>query len=123
MLAGQPLTVYGDGSQTRDYVFVKDVARANVLASSVDLPPVESHESRAFNVATSAEMSVLELAEAVGRALGRKPEVQLADPRAGELSRSSLETAKARRILGWTPQYSFADGLSQLVEWFRGGCS
>ena len=122
MLAGQPLTVFGDGRQTRDYVFVKDVARANLLASTVDLPPVTSHESRAFNVATSTEMSVLELAEAVGRTMGRKPEIQFAESRAGELSRSSLDTARARRILGWSPTYSFADGLGQLVEWFRGGC-
>ena len=122
MLAGQPLTVFGDGRQTRDYVFVKDVARANLLASTVDLPPVTSHESRAFNVATSTEMSVLELAEAVGRTMGRKPEIQFAESRAGELSRSSLDTARARKILGWSPTYSFADGLGQLVEWFRGGC-
>jgi UDP-glucose 4-epimerase len=122
MLAGQPLTVYGDGRQTRDYVFVKDVARANVLASTVELPPVTTHESRAFNVATSTEMSVLELAEAVGRTMGRQPEIQLAEPRAGELARSSLDTARARRVLGWSPMSSFADGLGQLVEWFRGGC-
>jgi len=122
MLAGQPLTVFGDGRQTRDYVFVKDVARANLLASTVDLPPVASHESRAFNVATSTEMSVLELADAVGRTMGRKPDVQFAEPRAGELSRSSLDTARARRVLGWAPKYSFADGLGQLVDWFRGGC-
>jgi UDP-glucose 4-epimerase len=123
MLAGQPLTVYGDGRQTRDYVFVKDVARANVLASTVELPPVTTHESRAFNVATSTEMTVLELAEAVGRTMGRKPEIQLAEPRAGELARSSLDTARARRVLGWSPMSSFADGLGQLVEWFRGGCA
>ena len=122
MLAGQPLTVFGDGRQTRDYVFVRDVARANLLASTVGLPPVTSHESRAFNVATSTEMSVLELAEAVGRTMGRKPEIQFAEPRAGELSRSSLDTARARGILGWAPTFSFADGLGHLVEWFRGGC-
>jgi len=122
LLAGEPLTVYGDGRQTRDYVFVKDVARANVLASTAALPPVTSHESRAFNVATSSEMSVLELAEAVGRTIGRKPEIRFADPRAGELARSSLDTAKARRVLGWSPAHAFADGLGQLVEWFRGGC-
>ena len=122
MLAGEPLTVYGDGRQTRDYVFVKDVARANVLASTVELPAVMAHESRSFNVATSTEMSVLELADAVGRTMGRAPEIQFAEPRAGELSRSSLDTAKARRVLGWSPTYSFADGLGQLVDWFRGGC-
>lgn len=122
LLAGEPLTVFGDGTQTRDYVFVKDVARANLLASTVALPPVTSHESRAFNVATSSEMSVLELAAAVGRVMGRPPELRFAEPRAGELSRSSLDTSKARRLLGWSPTWSFDQGLAQLVEWFRGGC-
>lgn len=122
LLAGEPLTVFGDGTQTRDYVFVKDVARANLLASTVALPPVTSHESRAFNVATSSEMSVLELAAAVGRVMGRPPELRFAEPRAGELSRSSLDTSKARRLLGWSPTWSFDQGLEQLVEWFRGGC-
>jgi UDP-glucose 4-epimerase len=122
LLAGEPLTVFGDGTQTRDYVFVKDVARANLLASTVALPPVTSHESRAFNVATSSEMSVLELAAAVGRVMGRPPELRFAEPRAGELSRSSLDTSKARRLLGWSPTWSFDQGLEPLVEWFRGGC-
>lgn len=119
MLAGQGITIFGDGTQTRDYVFVKDVARANVAASTVPMPPVNSHEARAFNVATSKELSVLELAEAVGRAVGRKPEIELAPPRAGELARSSLDTSKAKRVLGWTPQFSFDDGLAQLADWFR----
>lgn len=122
LLAGKPLTIFGDGRQTRDYVFVKDVARANVMASTVALPPVTTHESRAFNIATSKEMSVLELADAVGSAMGRKPEIEFAEPRAGELSRSSLDTTKAKGVLGWTPRYAFKDGLTQLVDWFRGGC-
>jgi UDP-glucose 4-epimerase len=83
---------------------------------------VTTHESRAFNIATSREMSVLELADAVGRAMGVKPELEFAEPRAGELSRSSLDTAKAQRVLGWTPTHAFTEGLTQLVDWFRGGC-
>ncbi len=122
LLAGQGITIFGDGTQTRDYVFVKDVARANVLASTVPMPAVTDHDSLAFNVATSAQMSVLELADAVGRALGRKPDIAFADPRAGELSRSSLETSKAERVLGWSPQVQFADGLAQLADWFRAEC-
>ncbi len=119
MLGGQGITIYGDGTQTRDYVFVKDVARANVLASTVPMPEAATHEARAFNVATSKEMNVLQLAEAVGRAMGRKPEIEFAPARAGELARSSLDTSKARRVLGWSPQFTFDDGLGQLVEWFR----
>ncbi len=123
LLAGQGLTIFGDGRQTRDYVFVKDVARANVLASTVDLPPVVDHDSRGFNVATSRELSVLGLAEAVGRVMGRTPEITFAPPRAGELSRSSLDAGKAGRALGWSPQYAFDDGLAELVAWFKGGAA
>jgi UDP-glucose 4-epimerase len=122
LLAGEPLTVFGDGLQTRDYVFVKDVARANVLASTVPMPDAHDHDARAFNVATSKQMNVLELAEAAGRAVGRTPDIRLADPRAGELARSSLDASKAERVLGWKRQFAFDDGLAQLVDWFRGGC-
>ena len=65
---------------------------------------------------------MLELADAVGSAMDRKPEIEFAEPRAGELARSSLDTAKAQRVLGWTPSHAFKDGLTQLVDWFRGGC-
>ena len=71
LLAGQPLSIFGDGKQTRDYVSVKDVARANVLASSAALPADADHDARAFNIATGIERTVLELAEAAGRVTGR----------------------------------------------------
>ncbi|HEX6644656.1 MAG TPA: NAD-dependent epimerase/dehydratase family protein [Gemmatimonadales bacterium] len=117
--AGQPLTIYGDGRQTRDYVFVRDVARANVLASTAALPAPDDHDAIGFNVATSTELSVVDLAETVGRALGRKPEIRFEEPRAGELRRSSLDTSRARRILGWAPTHSFESGLAELINWFE----
>jgi UDP-glucose 4-epimerase len=120
-LAGQALTVFGDGRQTRDYVFVRDVARANVAASTATLPPVDDHDSRAFNIATSTQQTVLDLADAVGQAVKVKPQLEFAPARAGELMRSALDIAKARRILGWSPEVSFAEGLSEVAEWFRGG--
>ncbi|MEO8201478.1 MAG: GDP-mannose 4,6-dehydratase, partial [Gemmatimonadota bacterium] len=123
MLAGESLTIYGDGKQTRDYVFVGDVARANVAASSATLPPVVDHDSRAFNVATSVQQSVLDLANAVGEVMGTKPKIDLAPARAGELNRSALDIAKAKSILGWSPQVSFNDGLRAVAEWFRAGAS
>jgi UDP-glucose 4-epimerase len=119
LLAGQPLTVFGDGTQTRDYCYVKDVARANVLASGVALPPVVDHDTPAFNIATGREKSVLQLAEDVGRVMGVKPVLEFAEPRAGELSRSSLDASKARSVLGWSPTHAFDDGLAELVEWFK----
>jgi len=119
LLAGQKLTVFGDGLQTRDYVFVKDVARANVLASSVAVPPGSELDAPAFNIATSVQRNVLELAETVGKVMGKKVETEFAPPRAGELFRSSLDISKAKRVLGWSPTHKFDDGLRELVAWFE----
>jgi UDP-glucose 4-epimerase len=119
LLEGRPLTIFGDGTQTRDYVYVGDVARANVLASTCALPPVTAHESRAFNIATSRETSVLALAEIVGRVMGVKPVLEFGPARAGELLRSALDVTKAGRVLGWTPQVSFDEGLPNLIQWFK----
>lgn len=117
--AGQPLTIYGNGRQTRDYVFVRDVARANVLASTAALAAPADHDAIGFNVATSTERSVVELAETVGRVLGRTPDLRFEDARAGELQRSSLDTSKARGVLGWKPEHSFESGLAELISWFE----
>jgi UDP-glucose 4-epimerase len=119
LLAGQPLTIYGDGSQTRDYVFVRDVARANLLAGTAALDGGDGIDASGINIATGGERSVLELAEAVGRALGRKPILEFAPPRAGELQRSALDPAKAGRVLGWRPTHRFEEGLEALIAWFR----
>jgi UDP-glucose 4-epimerase len=119
LLENRKLTVFGDGRQTRDYVFVRDVAWANVLASTVVLPPGNDLDAPAFNIATSVQRNVLELAEEVGRVMGRKPELEFAPPRPGELFRSALDIRKAKAQLGWSPQHAFDDGLRELVKWFR----
>ena len=119
LIAGRPLTVFGDGLQTRDYVFVKDVARANVLASTVALPDPADIDARAFNVATSVQRSVLRLAEDVAGVVGREPVVEFAPARAGELLRSALAIGKAGRVLGWRPEHTFEAGLAELVGWCR----
>jgi UDP-glucose 4-epimerase len=121
LLEGLPITIYGDGKQTRDYVFVEDVARANVAASSAKLSPSSDHDSIAFNVATAQQVSVLELANAVGETLGVKPKIDFAPARAGELMRSSLDISKAKKTLGWSPQVSFPEGLRAVADWFKGG--
>jgi UDP-glucose 4-epimerase len=118
LLARQPLIVFGDGRQTRDYVFVKDVARANVLASRVALPTGDI-DATAFNVATSIQRNVLDLAASVGEVMRQKPQLEFAPARAGELLRSALDVGKAKSVLGWTPQFKFEDGLQELVAWFQ----
>jgi UDP-glucose 4-epimerase len=119
LLAKQPLIVFGDGRQTRDYVFVKDVARANVLASTLSMPAGDGFDGPAFNIATSIERSVLDLAGSVGEVMGQKPKLEFAAPRPGELFRSALDVGKAKRALGWKPEYVFEDGLRELVDWFK----
>ncbi len=119
LLAGSSLSVFGDGRQTRDYVSVKDVARANVMASTVAMPSGEDHDTRAFNIATGVERSVLELAEAAGRVVGRRPELKLEAARPGEFLRSALDIRKADRVLGWRPEVAFDDGLAMLMDWFK----
>lgn len=121
LLAGQSLTIFGDGRQTRDYVFVRDVARASVLASTAAVEPGASIDDTAFNIAVSRERSVLDLAEAVQTAVGRTANLEFAAPRPGELVRNSLVIAKAADQLGWQPEYAFEDGLQTLVDWFKQG--
>ena len=119
LLAQQPLTVFGDGRQTRDYVFVKDVARANVLASTAALPPGTDLDAPAINIATGTQRSVLDLAQSIGQVMGVTPELEFAPPRPGELFRSSLAIGKAKSVLGWAPEVRFEDGLVPLIEWFK----
>jgi UDP-glucose 4-epimerase len=119
LLERRPLTVFGDGLQTRDYVFVRDVARANVLASTAVVPAGSDIDATAFNIATAKQTNVLELAEIVGQAMKQKPAIEFAPARPGELNRSSLDISKARKVLGWKPEVRFDDGLPELVDWFR----
>ncbi|MEZ0336370.1 MAG: NAD-dependent epimerase/dehydratase family protein [Gemmatimonadales bacterium] len=119
LLANQSLTVFGDGKQTRDYVFVKDVARANVLASTAKMPNGTDLDGPALNIATAVQTNVLELAEKVSEVMGKKADLEFAPPRPGELFRSSLDIGKAKRVLGWAPEHGFDDGLPELVSWFE----
>ncbi len=123
LLADRPLTIFGDGTQTRDYVFVGDVARANFLAGSVDVTRGERLDTPAFNIATGRETSVNELAQHVGRALGRTPAIEYAPARPGELHRSCLDVSKAAAQLKWTPQVTFDDGMTALAAWFEGSAT
>lgn len=118
IIDGVPLTVYGDGLQTRDYVYAGDVARANVLASHADLPAVGGVDSRAFNIGTSVETDVVELGRRIRDVAGSESPVQHAPARAGEQRRSAIDIGKAERVLGWRPEVALDQGLRQTYEWF-----
>ncbi len=102
--------IYGDGRQTRDYVYVLDVVRA-MLAT------LERDAGGVFNIGTGAETSVLELYEAVQRVTGGGRAAELAPARLGELQRSVLDVSLAERELGWRPRHSLDDGLAETWRW------
>ncbi len=118
LIAGTPLTVYGDGGQTRDYVYVGDVARAHVLAANGAVMPAARVDERGINIGTGRETSVIELATVLMRAAGRSAPLQHAPARAGEQRRSVVSIEKAGRVLGWTPEVTLEDGLAKTFAWF-----
>jgi UDP-glucose 4-epimerase len=118
ILSGRPMTTFGDGEQTRDYVFVKDVARANHIAATIELPPVGPLDARAFNIGTGVETSVNRLAELLNQAAPTAVPVEHAPARAGELQRSVLKVDKAAEVLGWRPEVTIDAGLAETFRFF-----
>ena len=118
LLDGKPLTVYGDGQQTRDYVYVGDVASAFITAAKASLSPPERLDGRAFNVGTGVETSVIELAEMLRRAAGAAAPIEFAGKRPGELARSVLAPQKAAQHLGWSAATPLPRGLADTYAWF-----
>ncbi len=115
LLDSQSLTVFGDGEQTRDYVFVKDVARANILASDLTLEEGVGLDSYAFNVGTGVATSVNRLADLLEEVAGVSPGREYHNPRAGELQHSALDASKLRSR-GWSPRSDLRDGLRDTFE-------
>ena len=120
LIDGRALTIYGDGSQTRDYVFVRDVVAANMAVTETTLPESQQLDQRAFNVGTGNETSVNELASAIGQVAGYEPTVEFGAERPGELKRSALNANKLRH-LGWRPEHSLAEGLRATYEFIQNG--
>ena len=121
VLAGQPLTVFGDGDQTRDMVFVQDVAQANLAASDVALPPLDAVDGAAFNIGTGVETSVNDLAKTLVAIEGGSLAIRHAAERPGELRRNALAVDKAARWLGWRPSVTIAEGLKRTLHSFKEG--
>lgn len=111
-LAGETCTIFGDGKQTRDYVYVGDVARANLKALTSDfVGPI--------NVGTGIETDVIELQKAIGVACGDTRAPAFAPARPGEQKRSCIDPRKAGEVLGWKPEVTLAEGLARTAEFFR----
>jgi UDP-glucose 4-epimerase len=112
LLDGKPCTIYGDGAQTRDYVFVGDVARANLLAA-------EKGFDGPLNVGTGVETDVNRLFALMADAAGVEARPVHAEARPGEQKRSCIDPSAAARALGWRPQVALEAGLARTLEFFR----
>lgn len=119
LISGEALTIYGDGEQTRDYIYVGDVVAANMLLSDVPLGDGAGLDAYSFNVGTGIETSVNQLARAMMAATGREVEIRYAPARPGELLRSCLDASRLR-ALGWAPQTSLDDGLNATYQYIAG---
>ncbi len=112
LLIGETPKIFGDGAQTRDYVFVGDVARASLAAAE--------RVGGIYNIGTGRETSVVELLELCQRIAETSVEPTFMPARSGEIQRSVLDISRAVDELGWRPEYSLEDGLRETYEFFRG---
>ncbi len=110
-MAGEALTVAGDGSQNRKFVYVEDLADAHVLALAPEA------ENQTFNVDGTEEVTILRIAETVTKLLGGKG-IEFVPARAGDYGGKQVSSTKAARVIGWTPKVDFETGMERTVAWF-----
>ena len=115
LLAGKAPTIYGDGGQTRDFTYIENVVRANLLAAEAP----EEACGEAYNIACGERISLLDLAERLGRITGRSIAPVHGDPRPGDIRHSLADIGKARRLLGYEPVVDLDEGLERTVAWYR----
>jgi UDP-glucose 4-epimerase len=112
LLAGKSIAVNGTGKQTRDFVYVEDVAEA--VGRAVDTRSVGE-----FNIGTAQETTITELAERLRELACPSAEISYAPAKAGEQMRSCIDISKAKKVLGWAPSMDFRKGLGHTLEWYR----
>jgi UDP-glucose 4-epimerase len=112
-LAGKPLIVFGDGTQTRDFTFVADTARGIALAGTCD-----AAVGRTINLGSGSETTINKLAEEVGAVCERETAVEHIEPRPGDVLRLCADSSLARQLLGFEPRVSLREGLLQLRDWY-----
>jgi UDP-glucose 4-epimerase len=114
LLDGKPVTVYGDGGQSRDLINIRDVVRANLMAAEHPSAP-----GQVFNVCTGIETRLLDLLDIMQELIPNVPPPQFVAPRAGDLYRSVGSPQKAIDLLGFHAEVSLVDGLKETIDWMR----
>ncbi len=113
-LAGKDLVIFGDGKQTRDFTYVQDAVRANLLAA-------ESRAKGSYNVASGDRTRIIDLASAIIEIIGCRARIKYESPRSGDVRHSLADIAKAMKAFAYTPEYSLPRGLKETVTWFSKG--
>lgn len=109
--SNNPPVIYGDGQNTRDFTFVKDVVRANILAMD--------RGEGAFNIASGKRISINELADMIAGMLGKNLKAVYTDPRKGDVRHSLADISRAKKELQYEPEYSLEEGLDMTIKWFE----
>jgi UDP-glucose 4-epimerase len=114
MISGRPITIYGDGSATRDYVYVDDVVTAFLCAADAPVTTIGT-----FNIGTGVQTTVTELHHLIAAEVGVSRPPDHAEARTGEIHASALDPTRAGRVLGWKPDTDLTEGIKRTVEWLR----
>ena len=113
ILRGNPITIHGDGSQSRQFIYVKDLARGNAACVQ------PAAENLGFNINGKRRISVLEIVQTLEKILGRKAELEFVEDRKGNFKGRFISSEKAARILGWAPELEYEQAMTSYVEWFK----
>jgi nucleoside-diphosphate-sugar epimerase len=112
-LAGQPITLYGDGEQTRDFTFVKDIVAANLAAGDRGTP------GAVYNIGGGSRVSVNQVLDIIGRLVGRPLKIHREETQKGDMRDTFADTARARADLGFAPEWTLEAGLAAECDWLR----
>ena len=116
-LAGEPLTITGDGSQYRNYVYVEDMAQAHLLVMN------DKAINQTYNLEGMRRITVREVAETINRLLGGNVKVEYIPARPGDYAGKEVSAEKAAGELGWKPSVDFGEGMRRTIEWFQARCA
>jgi len=114
-LAGEPITIFGDGEHTRDFCFIANVVNANLLAAATP----RKLEGQVVNIAGGRRISLNDLVKEIGRVLEKKLDVRYVDPRPGDVRHSLADIARAKELVGYEPTVTWENGIPPTIEFMR----
>ena len=110
---GKPLTIQGDGSAHRKFIYVEDIARANALAIA------DEACNEVINLEGPRNISVKEVADTVNELFNGKAEINYVDARPGDYQGKEVSNSKAKELLNWVPEVDFAEGAKKFIDWYK----